>query len=431
LDIKDQSNIRQILRDVEIPLMARVRQLFPEDCIGDVAGTVRRNLRNGEAGGRIRPGMRVVLTGGSREIADMNVILRETAAFVKEQGGLPFIVPAMGSHGGSTAEGQRKILEDYGITEDFCGCPIVSSMETVETGRTEHGLPVYIDRFAAEADAIIPVGRIKAHTAFRGPYESGLFKMLTIGLGKQKGADALHDAGFGVFRERIPEFAAVVLKNNNVIFGVAVVENAFDRTCRIEVIKGEEIASREPPLLEYAKERMPRIIFPETDVLVVREIGKNYSGSGMDPNVTGTWSTPYGGGGIRKQRTVVLDVSDKSHGNAMGVGKADVTTMRLFHKIDFTALYPNMLTSTVIEPGKIAMVLEDDEMAIKAAIKTCTGIDKTKVRIIVIRNTLSLEEILISESMLDEAAGMGDIEILEKARPMRFDGKGNLLDLKE
>jgi hypothetical protein len=302
-------------------------------------------------------------------------------------------------------------------------------METDITGYTDDAHPVHIDKFAAESDAIIVIGRIKAHTAFRGPYESGLFKMLGIGLGKQKGADSLHAAGFGVFRERIPAFAQVILKNNNVIFGVGIIENAYDQTCRLEVIKGEEIAEKEPPLLEYAKKRMPRILFPETDVLIVRWIGKNFSGSGMDPNLTGTWSTPYGSGGIKKQRTVVLDLSEQSHGNAMGVGMADVTTMKLFDKIDFNALYPNMLTSTVIAPGKIAMVMEDDELAIKAAIKTCTGIEKDKVRIVMIRNTMNLEEILVSEALLEEAKHIEGVEIAAQARDFRFDESGNLLDL--
>jgi hypothetical protein len=417
------------LADIEIPRMVRLRQRFPADRIEDVAGTVARKLRERDFGDRIKSGMRVTLTGSSREVRNMNVVLREIAAFVKERGGQPYIVPAMGSHGGATAEGQKAILDDFGVTESFCGCPIHSSMETALVGRTDDGLPVYLDKFAAESDAVIPVGRIKGHTAFRAPYESGLFKMLAIGLGKQKGADSLHDMGFGAFKERIPAFAKVVLANANVVFGVGLIENAFDETCRIEVIRGEDIEAEEPPLLDYAKARMPRLFFKETDVLVVREIGKNFSGSGMDPNVTGTWATPYGGGGIAKQKTVVLDVTDKSHGNAMGVGMADVTTMRLFHKIDFTALYPNMLTSTVIAPGKIPMVMEDDELAIRAAIKTCTGIDKRWARIVYIKNTLNLEEVFVSEAMVEEASRTEGIDILEGPRPFRFDGKGNLLDL--
>ncbi|ORC37959.1 hypothetical protein B4O97_02890 [Marispirochaeta aestuarii] len=428
MEIKKQTNIRHLLKDVPIPGVIKVRQHFDGSRVEDIPGTIRTQLKEQSLSARIRQGDRVVLTGSSREIANMNVILRELAAFITSCGAHPYIVPAMGSHGGSSAEGQKEILEDYGITEEFCACPIHSSMDTVVTGYTPDGLPVYFDKFTAESDSIVVVGRIKAHTAFRGPYESGLFKMLGIGLGKQKGADSLHAAGFGAFKERIPEFARVIMNNNNVVFGVGVIENAYDQTCRIEVIKGEEIAEKEPPLLEYAKKRMPRILFPETDVLVVTQIGKNFSGSGMDPNVTGTWATPYGSGGIYKQKTVVLDVSDKSHGNAMGVGMADVTTLRLFNKIDFTALYPNMLTSTVITPGKIAMVMEDDELAIKAAIKTCTNIEKKTVRIVLIKNTLSLDELYISEAMQQEAMETEGVEIVENARKMKFDNEGNLLE---
>lgn len=428
MEIKAQTNIRKLLSDIAVPRMATLRQSFAADKVCDVAGEISRLLREGDYGTRIRSGMRVVLTGSSREIRNMNIVLREIASFVKTRGGIPVIVPAMGSHGGATAEGQKAILDEFGITEDFCGCSIHSSMDTLLAGRTADGLPVYIDKFASESDAIIAVGRIKGHTAFRAPYESGLFKMLAIGLGKQRGADSLHDAGFGTFKERIPAFARVVLERYNVIFGVALIENAFDETCRIEVMKGEDIEAREPPLLEYAKTRMPRLFIPETDVLIVRQIGKNFSGSGMDPNVTGTWATPYGGGGVRKQKTVVLDLSDKSHGNSMGVGMADITTLRLFHKIDFTEIYPNILTSTVIAPGKIPMVLEDDELAIKAAIKTCNGIDKRRPRIVMIENTLQLERIWVSEAHLEEAGQMDDIEIAEPAHALRFDAAGVLLE---
>ncbi len=239
--------------------------------------------------------MSVVLTGSGREIANMNVILRETASFIRDQGALPFIVPAMGSHGSSTAEGQKEILAGYGITEEFCGCPVRSSMDTVLLGHTADGDPVYLDAFAHRADAIAAVGRIKPHTAFRGKYESGLMKMLAVGLGKQKGADSIHRLGFGPLKDRIPAFASVVMEKHTVLFGVGVIENAFKETCRLEVLRGEEIPEKEPALLEYAKTRMPAILFPETDVLVVRTIGKNFSGSGMDPNISGTWATPFGG----------------------------------------------------------------------------------------------------------------------------------------
>lgn len=409
--------------------MCRVRQRFDRDGISDVAAVLREKLNDEKLKARIRPGMRVVLTGSSRQIANMPLILKKLAAFVRAQGGEPCIIPAMGSHGGATAEGQKALLEGYGITEDYCGCPILSSMETVRVGQLPDGDEVRMDRFAHEADAVIVVGRIKAHIAFRGTYESGLVKMMAIGMGKRAGADSLHRAGFGKMGERLPLYAKVVFDNCNVIFGVAPIENEFDQTCRIEVIPVEEIFDREPELLHYAKSRLPRILLPETDVLIVGEIGKNFSGSGMDPNVTGTFGTPYATGGIQKQRVVVLDLSEQTHGNFIGLGMADTTTKRAFEKLDTNAAYFNMLTSTVLCVGKIPMVLEDDKLAIQAALKTLTQVDREHIRMVYLKNTLSLETIMVSEALLEQVRGRDDMEILEQPHPLSFDSEGRLLDL--
>lgn len=409
--------------------MCRVRQRFDRDGISDVAAVLREKLNDEKLKARIRPGMRVVLTGSSRQIANMPLILKKLAAFVRAQGGEPCIIPAMGSHGGATAEGQKALLEGYGITEDYCGCPILSSMETVRVGQLPDGDEVRMDRFAHEADAVIVVGRIKAHTAFRGTYESGLVKMMAIGMGKRAGADSLHRAGFGKMGERLPLYAKVVFDNCNVIFGVAPIENEFDQTCRIEVIPAEEIFDQEPELLRYAKSRLPRILLPETDVLIVGEIGKNFSGSGMDPNVTGTFGTPYATGGIQKQRVVVLDLSEQTHGNFIGLGMADTTTKRAFEKLDTNAAYFNMLTSTVLCVGKIPMVLEDDKLAIQAALKTLTQVDREHIRMVYLKNTLSLETIMVSEALLEQVRGRDDMEILEQPHPLSFDSEGRLLDL--
>lgn len=428
MKIKEQSGLREILSEVSIPRMYQVRQLFQKDGIADIVKCLCGKLEQPELKNRIKPGMNVVLTGSSRQIANMPVILRELAAFVRQQGGNPYIIPAMGSHGGATGAGQRTVLEGYGITEEFCGCPIVSSMETVRIGKLENGDEVQVDRFAYEADAVIVVGRIKAHTAFRGPYESGLIKMMAIGMGKRAGADSLHREGFGRMGERLPQYAKVVFDRCNIIFGVAPIENEFDQTCRIEVIPAEEIFEREPELLLYAKSRLPRLLLSETDVLVVREIGKNFSGSGMDPNVTGTFGTPFAGGGIKKQRVAVLDISEESHGNFVGLGMSDVTTKRAFEKLDTNSTYYNMLTSTVLKVGKIPMVLEDDKLALQAAIKTLTEVDKNNIRMIYIKNTLSLETIMVSEALLDEVRARDDMEVLSGPHHLRFDEAGALLD---
>lgn len=416
MEIKEQSALRAVLSGTQLPRMCTVRQIFNMDGIEDVATYLNEKLENLKLAERIKPGMRVVLTGSSRQIANMPLILRELASFVNKQGAQPYIIPAMGSHGGATDEGQRAILESYGITEEFCGCPIHSSMETVRVGELPNGDEVRVDKFAYEADAVIVVGRIKAHTAFRGSYESGLIKMMAIGMGKRAGADSLHREGFGKMGERLPQYAKVVFDSCNIIFGVAPIENEFDQTCRIEVLPAEEIFEKEPELLLYAKTRLPRLLLPETDVLVVREIGKNFSGSGMDPNVTGTFGTPFASGGIRKQRTVVLDISEESHGSFVGLGNADTTTRRAFEKLDTNATYFNMITSTVLGVGKIPMVLEDDRLALQVAVKTLTQVDKKRVRMVYIKNTLSLKTIMVSEAMLEEVRARNDMEVLEAPR---------------
>lgn len=427
---KDYSVIEGLLEGTVIPDMFKVRQTFSREHIEDVAEETRKQLRSSHLEELIRPGMTIAVTGSSRGIANMNIILRETVGFLKDTGALPFIIPAMGSHGGATAEGQKAVLTGYGITEEFCGCPIVSSMDTVCIGTVEDEgktLPVYIDSHAASADGIVAVNRIKPHSAFRGPCESGITKMLCIGLGKQKGADCMHNDGFKYFKTRIPLFGNYVRTHTNVLFAVATIENAFDETNKIEVLKNEEIPLKEPELLKYAFSLMPRILLDETDVLIVNEIGKNFSGSGMDPNITGTWSTPYGSGGIKKQRTVVLDLSEESHGNGLGIGQADTTTLRFFNKMDFTETYPNALTSTVFLPVKLAMVLKNDEMAIKAAIKTCNEIDPRNVRIVLIKNSLSMEEIYLSRAYLEQIKDINGLTVERECKPLPFDENGNLI----
>lgn len=425
----DFSAIEPLLAGTGIPRMFPVLQRFGREQIEDLPGEIRRQLRDSGVQELLRAGMRICVTASSRGIDRQAVILREIVRFLKEHGCRPFIIPAMGSHGGATAEGQKAILTGYGITEEFCGCPIHSSMETVRLGEVEENgerFEVRIDRSACEADGIVVFGRIKPHSAFRGPYESGLTKMMCIGLGKQAGADSLHRDGFGTFKTRIPLFGNYVRTHTNVLFGLAVIENAYDRANRIAVLRSEEIPEEEPKLLKYAFTQMPRILIDEADVLVVKEIGKNFSGSGMDPNITGTWSTPYGGGGLKKQRTCVLDLTDESHGNGMGIGQADTTTLRFYNKFNFLETYPNALTSTVFWPIKLAMVLRDDKMAIQGAIKTCNHVAPDSLRVVLIRNTLSLDTIYLSEAYYEQAGQTPGMEILGEPAPLEFDRHGNL-----
>ena len=420
------SFVSELVKNVEIPQMYKVRQKFPNEKIEDIPAEILKQLSRPEIESTISPGTNIAITAGSRGISNIDILTKGIVDFVKSKGANPFIVPAMGSHGGCTAEGQCAILRGYGITEETMGCPIHSSMETVQIGTTEEDHPVFIDRNAAEADAIIVAGRIKPHTLFRGPYESGIIKMLAIGLGKQKGAETTHDAGSKHMHHTIPLFGKAVLKHANVIFGVGFIENAYDETYKIVALTPQEIIDKEPGYQEESKAQMPKILIGETDVLVVDKIGKNFSGDGMDPNITGTFASKYASGGVQSQNVVVLDLTDETHGNASGIGTADVTTRRAYEKMDFEMTYPNSITSNVIEAAKIPMVMASDRDAVAVAIKTCVDIDKSKVRVIRIKNSLHIDEIYVSDSLLEEAKKHPDIEIISGPEPWPFDEKGNL-----
>lgn len=410
--------IEELLQDIPLPRMIKVQQKFHAPEIQDVAGAVHRAIQEAGVLSRISAGNRVAIAVGSRGVADIAILAREVVNAVISVGGKPFIVPAMGSHGGATADGQIDVLAQLGVTEDSIGAPILSSMDVVEVGRLPNGLPIYTDKYAYEADKVIVINRIKPHTAFRGPVESGLMKMITIGLGKQKGAEAAHAYSFKYMAEHVPEMAKLVLSKVPLIFGLGTIENAYDRPAKIIAVPAEKLAEVEPQLLLEAKTLMPKILFDPIDVLVVDEIGKDISGDGMDPNITGRYATPYASGGPEVARIVVLGLTDKTHGNANGLGLADMTTKRAFEAIEWEKGYANALTSTVIGVVKVPMILDTEELAIKAAIKTCNAFELDKVRLVRIYNTLHIKEIWISESLLPEALEKEDIEILSQPEPL-------------
>jgi uncharacterized protein (DUF362 family) len=412
--------INEILRDIPIPKMVRVRQKFTAPEISDVAEEVWNTITTAGVLNRIDPGDRVAIAVGSRGVSELPSIVRETASAVKSVGGEPFIVPAMGSHGGATASGQEEVLEQLGITYTSVGAPIRSSMEVVQVGRLNNGLPIFTDKHAFEADKVIIINRIKPHTAFRGEVESGLTKMITIGLGKQKGAEAAHAFSFKYMAEHVREMAKIVLQKVPIIFGVGSLENAYDRPAKIVAIPAEDFSSKEPELLLEAKSLMAKIKFNEIDVLVVEEIGKDISGDGMDPNITGRFATPYASGGPEITRIAVLGLTEKTHGNANGIGMADMTTKKVMDDIIWEKGYANALTSTVISVVKLPMILDNEELAVKAAIKTCNAFDLNQVRLVRIKNTLELRDIWISESLLNEAETMEDVEILSEPEVMEL-----------
>lgn len=427
--IKDEGNVSRLLEGVAIPKMFHARQIFPRNFIapGDIPSMVFAELGKKNIGERILPGMNIAITAGSRGVANVDIITRAIVDFVKQRGANPFIVPAMGSHGGATAEGQALLLAGYGITEKTMGCPVKSSMETVLLGISELGKPVYMDRNAYESDGIIVSCRIKPHNAFRGDYESGPCKMMVVGLGKQDGAESVHRDGMGKMALNLPANAKVILEKAPILFALPCIENAYDETCKIAAIPKEEILAKEPELLKFAFGQMPRIIVGEADVLVVDEIGKNYSGTGVDPNITGTFSTQYASGGLKVQRTCMLDLSDCSHGNGLGVGLASVITKRLFHKLDTEMIYPNSLTSTVLTSAMIPMVVASDLRAIQACLRTLNGVDIENARVVRIANSLHIEYVMLSEAYYADVlrGAYPGLQALSEPEALRFDEEGN------
>lgn len=422
--------VTRLLEDTKIPAMFYARQAFADDRIasGEIPGVVEREFARPEIGARVRPGMRIAVTAGSRGIRNIDVITRAIVDCVKARGAHPFIVPAMGSHGGATAQGQRDILAGYGITEETMGCEIRSSMETIALGLSEQGREVRIDRNAWEADGIIVSCRIKPHTSFRGRYESGICKMLTVGMGKQSGASVVHGEGVGKMAESIPDMAKVVLGTGKVLFALPCIENAYDQTCRLEAVPAEAIMDREPGLLEYAKSRMPSILVGKADVLVVDWIGKNFSGAGVDPNICGTFSTQYASGGLQVQRTCFLDLSPESHGNALGTGLANAITSKIFDVMDPEMMYANCITSTVLKTAGIPCVLATDREAIQICLRTCTGHDAQNPKVVRIRNSADIETVMLSEIYYKdvlEGRYPGLTAVSEPAL-LCFDDEGNL-----
>jgi hypothetical protein len=423
------SFIEDTLNDIPLPRVVKIRQKFDRPIISDIESFLLSQLNASGFLPRIKPGMRIAITAGSRGVANLPLVIRTLVREIKKAGGQPFIFPAMGSHGGATAEGQRAVVESMGITEKYVEAPIVSSMETIRIGTTANGLPVFVDKNAWGADGIIIAHRIKPHVGFRGRYESGCVKMTAIGLGKQKGAEHCHHSGIGKLEENFVAVATEVLKFPKILFAVALLENPYHETCRIEVIDREKLLELEPELQAEAKTLLPIFHFNPLDVLILDEIGKNISGNGFDNNIVGRFHTPFikpGPDTQRITRIAALDLSEETKGNGNGLGILDFTTKRVFDKFDFEQTYPNSLTSTVPVSVKIPMVLKNDKLAVKAAIKTCNIDDFRDVRLARIKNTLCMELIEISENLLEEAKRNPMVEILGEPEKITFNQDDNL-----
>jgi len=420
------------LSTIEFPRMVEVRQRIPSPMLEDFVAEIRNELRRANLQEKIKPGSSIAVTAGSRGIAHYVKILATVVEEVKRVGGKPFIVPAMGSHGGATSEGQITILEELGITPETVGAPILATMEVEIIGRLENGVPVYLNRNALRADGIIVVARVKPHTDFKGKIESGLMKMMAIGLGNQKGAETIHHFYGEGYHKLLPEVARVIIERAPIILGLAVVENARHEIAIVKAIEPRRIEAEEMHLLEKAKEMLGRIPFKEVDVLIVDEIGKDTSGLGMDTNVTGRFWLPgeFEPSAPKIKRIVALDLTEKTRGNALGIGLADFATQRLVQKIDYQSTLMNVLTSGHPELGKIPVYLPSDREAIAAALKTCGPIRSGDAKVVRIRNTLELERFWISESLCNLVKSDPELkerlEILGEPIEMRFDTLGTL-----
>jgi len=402
--------------------MVRVRQQLPDQHVVDVPAAVRAALAEGCLRERVKAGQRIAITAGSRGIADIAVVIRRVIEEVRAAGAEAFVVPAMGSHGGATVEGQRAVLAEYGITEAEVGAPVLATMETVTVGHLGDGTACYMDRHAHEADGVIVVGRVKAHTAFRADIESGLCKMLAIGLAKQRGAETNHARGLA---HTIPEVASVLLASGKVVLGLGLVENAYHKLHTIQAVSPARFHDADRSLLTLANVLLPRVPFDQLDLLIVDQLGKNVSGSGMDYNVVGMWRRIGGEKRPLFKRIAVLGITPESEGNGFGMGIADFTTRRLFDQLDLQKTYMNGLTATAYDAIKMPVVMASDLEACEAALKAANT--TAPARVAWIRNTLELQEMLVSEALLPEVGSISSMVVDGKPDDLALNRDGSFV----
>lgn len=422
-------NDRLIPIDITFPRWILVKQHIETPRLEDVPGAIRAEMTRLGVAQKVRPGMRIAITAGSRGITGIPMILATIVGELKRLGAEPFLVPCMGSHGGATAEGQLDVLRSLGITEEAVGCPIYSSMEVVQIGVTPEGIPVLIDKIAAGADGIVVVNRIKAHTEYTGPVESGWMKMLTIGLGKHQGALMAHRNALQLsYRVAIVSVAREIIRRAPILFGLGVVENAYDQTAYVVAAWPQDFEETEKRWLQRAKELMPRLPFHRLDILIVDEIGKEISGAGMDPNVIGrrmVFGEPEPTSPIIT-RIVVRDLSEKTYGSGIGIGLADFTTQRLVDKLDHRPTYINCLTAMAPEKARLPMIGRNDREAIEWAFLTIGNVDPPNARVVRIRNTLHPEYFYASEALWPEIRANPKLQVIGEWEPITFDAAGML-----
>jgi len=414
---------------MKFPMMYRIRQRFDDAKVENIGQAVEAELRRLSLTS-VKPGQQVAITGGSRGIADIADILKAVVEHIKSFDAQPFIFPAMGSHGGATAEGQIAVLEQLGITESYLNAPVLSSMDVTEIARTQDDVPVYVDRNALAADHIVVINRIKSHTKFKGPIESGLMKMMAIGMGKLKGAEFYHKAAIQhTFPRIITDAARMVIRRTPVLCALGIIENAYGNTSLVAAIKPDEIENKEKELLLLSKKLMAGLPFNDIDLLIVDEMGKDISGVGIDPNVTGRNRDLLGvfDHPVQVKRLFVRDLTAKSKGNAVGIGLADLTTQRLVDKIDYGATYKNCITGISPEKAAVPMHFETDRQAIEVGLGSMGLIPPENSKIVRIKNTNRLDMVEVSETFADELQQRSDLEIIGQPQSMEFDEEDNLL----
>ncbi len=419
---------------MDLPRVQLVRQTAPRSALGDLPAEVRRLWLASKTARRITPGMRIAVGCGSRGIANVMTLARATVDVLKELGARPFVVAAMGSHGGATSQGQRELLASYHLDEAHLGVPVVTDMDAVDIGKNSWGQPVWWDKNALAADGVVAVARVKPHTDFRGKYESGVLKMLVIGFGKQRGADQIHSFGTRGLRDMIPESGKVILEKTPFLGGLAILENAREETAHLEILDRDDLYDREPALLERASKMMGRLPFRGTDVLVIGECGKNYSGAGMDPNVIGRMlieATPEAEtNDPRVVRIAALDISPESHGNGTGIGLADVTTTRALAAIDPVPFRMNNFTARSLWRSKLPFGFDTDREVIERCIETCWQPDFSQVKFCVIPNTLEVAEMWVSAPLAADLRDNPHLEFVGEPVALPLDAAGNLMQEK-
>ncbi len=414
--------------EIRIPRMVKIRQKYDAARIDDLQAWVVKEMRNNLWDRGSYSGKRICITAGSRGIPHLAVIIRSICAELKNWGAQPFIVPAMGSHGGAAAEGQKEYLAGYDITEGSMGVPVLSSMEVVQYGELEDGTPLYCDKYAFESDGIVVLNKVKPHAEFKGKHESGLAKMMAIGLANHQGASVLHTKGFAAFADIIPRVCELFMRKVPVAFGVGIVQNAYNEISELEVLRKAGIMERDAALLEIARGKTAGFKVSQIDVLIIDEIGKSISGNGHDPNITGRNDSGLPGfegvPGIKK--LFIRGLAKGGDCNGSGISSADITTGRCLRSIDWDKTWTNVITSTQLNGGRIPLYMNNDRDALLTAIRTLNNVNYERVKVVRIKNTLSMSEIEVSENYMDELRARDDVEVLSAPYEMQFDGEGFL-----